>query len=170
MSMTDYDEIRLVQRYSSEATYSGLAELKGHVHVIDILKAFVELDNVWMPERLVDFDFGVELWMVECEVRQRAAMKHTFVLAFLVFNDALVTTLMAWWCPRMSLTSYTLANPPSPRRPSRVNMSCLCMSRMTDGGEGGTALLFWRGSGGEACFVASSCGLRGGEVGILDGA
>ena len=38
-----------------------VAELEGHVDVIGVLEAFLELDDVGMGEGLVDFDLGVKL-------------------------------------------------------------------------------------------------------------
>ncbi len=144
--------------------YPTVAQLQGHVDIVEVLEALVELNDVRVSQRFVDFDFGVEL-LGSGQRRPRTRFKSTFVFAFFVLSDALVTTLIACFTPRMSFTSYTRANPPSPRRPKRVNINCLFMSRMIAGGDGGTALLFWRGSGGEACFVAVSCCFLGGDEG-----
>jgi hypothetical protein len=91
----------------------------------------------------------------------------TLVLAFLVLRDDFVTTLHACRVPRRSLTSYTRAKPPSPRRPIRTYWELRCWSMMIFGGEGGVTFAFCRGKGGElglfplsatgSCF----CGGRG---------
>ena len=38
-----------------------VTKLEGHVDVIGVLEAFLELDDVGMGEGLVDFDLGVKL-------------------------------------------------------------------------------------------------------------
>lgn len=94
----------------------------------------------------------------------------TLVLAFLVLRDDLVTTLHACRAPRRSLTSYTRAKPPSPRRPIRTYCELRCWSMIIFGGDGGVTFAFCRGKGGEPALFGLSatgscfCG-RGGEGG-----
>lgn len=108
--------------------------------------------------------------------------ERTFVLAFFVFRDSLVTTLQAHLTLRLSSTSYTRANPPyvvdmsrglhyssrertSPSSPTLTNSNTRCLSVITRGGEGGVTLAFCRGSGGEEGFAGCSWGFGGGVPG-----
>ena len=48
---------------TTEHVHEGaiVAELEGHVHVLFVLKAVFEVNDVGVFEGLVDFDFGIEL-------------------------------------------------------------------------------------------------------------
>jgi|ERR1700761_7338784 len=46
---------------TSVATHAAVAELQSHIDIIRVFKAFIEENDVWMLERLVDFDFCIEL-------------------------------------------------------------------------------------------------------------
>lgn len=75
-----------------------------------VLKTVMKTDNVGMLKGPMDLDFCVQLQEISYDRSKR--FRLTLVLAFLVFNEDLETTLHARRAPLDSFTSYTRANPP----------------------------------------------------------
>jgi hypothetical protein len=77
-----------------------------------IFETFLKMDDVGMLKGAMNLDLGVQLTGYKRIYSTGTAALHTFVFAFFVLSEFLVTTLHASLVPRTSLTSYTRANPP----------------------------------------------------------
>lgn len=93
---------------------TAVTKFEGHVDVVVVFETFVKTDDVGVGQRTMNLYFRVELATSERESGEHSE-RRTFVFAFLVLRDVLVTTLQAWRVPRTSFTSYTRAKPPCER-------------------------------------------------------
>ena len=99
------------------------AKFECHVHILIIFKTFMKVDDVRVIKRAMNLNLCVQLLETRSTFIGRVWVKWaTFVLAFFVFNEVLVTTLHANLVPRASFTSYTRANPPYQNVSVKPNM------------------------------------------------